>query len=260
MVAVRLYIGAIFGKRERVNAASWVLFAGVAGLAVGSFVATLALRWPRGENLGGRSHCDQCGAQLSAIELLPLLGWALRRGRCRHCGGAIDPRHPLSELAGAGIGALAMLAAPGPAGLAGALFGWWLLALILLDLDQHWLPDRLTLPLLALGLWLGQGGWQQRAAGAAAGAALLWLLRAAYRWRRGSDGLGLGDVKLLAALGAWLGAMWLGPLLALAAALGLLLALTGERPLRRDLPVAFGACLAGVAFPLWLLAQTLRPF
>lgn len=235
----------------------WAPTGALLGLVVGSFVATLAIRWPRGEATSGRSHCDGCGRMLRAVELVPLLSFLWRRGRCGSCGHAIDRRHPLIEATAAGIGLLAFLAAPGWHGLAGALLGWALLALLALDCSDRWLPDRITLPLLALGLLVGVGDFQGRLLGALAGGGGLLAIALAYRAVRGHDGMGLGDVKLLAALGAWLG-LWALPLLLLAATL-LGLAIAGIRhlsgdPVHRHSELPFGACLAAAAFPLWLWA------
>lgn len=220
----------------------------------GSFLATLVIRWPAGRPLSGRSHCDSCGARLSPAELVPLISWAMSGGRCRHCGAAIPAVHPAIELASAMVGALALLVDPSPAGLAGALMGWILIALLALDLGHLWLPDRLTLPLLGLGLIFGAGTFADRLLGAALGGGALLVMGFLYRRLRGRDGLGLGDVKLMAALGSWLSPAMLGPLLLLAALAGL--ALAGVRSRRgggdMSVPVPFGACLALAAFPLWL--------
>jgi leader peptidase (prepilin peptidase)/N-methyltransferase len=160
------------------------------------------------------------------------------------------------ELAAGALGALALLANPSPAGFAGALFGWILLALLALDLAHLWLPDRLTLPLLGLGLAFGAGTLTDRLIGAAIGGGGALAIALAYRSLRGRDGLGLGDVKLMAALGAWLSAAMLAPLLLLSALAGLALAAVRARRAGgggTD-PVPFGACLALAAFPLWLAA------
>lgn len=235
----------------------WLILGGLSGLVAGSFLATLVVRWPEGRGLGGRSMCDHCGRRLGVFELVPLLSWALAHGRCRSCGGTIDARHPIIELTAAAIGMLAMAAAPGPQGLAGAVMGWALLALIALDTAHHWLPDRLTLPLLGAGLVLGPGILADRLLGAAIAGGGLLALALGYRALRGRDGLGLGDVKLGAALGAWLGPLLLGPLLLLAAVIGLLLVGLGAlrgRPVSSTDAVPFGACMAAAAFPLWLFA------
>lgn len=248
----------------------WPILGGCLGLVAGSFLATLVVRWPAGGRLSGRSRCDSCGAVLSVAELVPLLSWALSGGRCRHCSAPIPAVHPTMEVAAAAVGALALLVAPSPMGLAGALFGWILLALLALDLSHMWLPDRLTLPLIGLGLVFGLGTPAERLLGALIGGGGFLLLALAYRAVRGRDGLGLGDAKLMAGLGAWLSPPLIGPLILLSALLGLALVLVraaraqggsteaganraGDSVLSE--PVPFGACLAAAAFPLWLAGQ-----
>lgn len=233
----------------------------ILGAIAGSFAATLIIRWPRGERIGGRSRCDGCGATLGALDLVPLLSFAARRGRCRRCGAPIDRRHPGVELAAAAIGTIAFAAHGPAAGLATALFGWWLLALAWLDAEHHWLPDALTLPLVPLGLGvalLGIGAPPlDRIVGAAAGGATLWALAFAYRRLRGREGLGGGDPKLLAGIGAWLGWMELPFVLLAAALLGLAAAaIAGLRggTVTRTTPLPFGTLLALAAWPLWLLS------
>ena len=237
----------------------WPSLGALLGLVAGSFLATLVIRWPEGQPLSGRSRCDSCGAGVAWADLVPLLGWLALKGRCRACGAAIDPRHPLFELMAAAIGLLAMLAVPGPQGLWGAVLGWVLLALLALDLQHYWLPDRLTLPLLALGLAGGMGTLPERLLGAATGGGGLLLLALLYRWLRGREGLGLGDVKLMAALGAWLSLGLLGPLLLAASVAGLAFAAVSRwRRTAEDggvMRVPFGACLALAGFPMWLAAN-----
>ncbi len=248
--------------------ALWPALGAVTGLIAGSFLATLVLRWPRGDSLGGRSRCDSCDAQLSVADLVPLVSFVLARGRCRHCGARIDWRHPAIELAAAMIGAMALLVMPGPAGFSGALLGWMLLALLVLDAENFWLPDALTMPLLGLGLLLGPATVAERLLGAAIGGGSFLAIALLYKALRGREGLGLGDVKLMAALGAWLSPVLIGPLILLAALMGLVLA--GGNALRKpsaDAPpdpakgepqrVAFGACLAAAGFPMWLAANGL---
>lgn len=230
------------------------LFGGLLGLVAGSFLATLVVRWPRGESILGRSHCDGCGRQLRAAELVPALSWAVLGGRCQGCDSVIDRRHIRFELAAALIGVVALLAAPNLAGLGGALLGWLLLALLALDTEHYWLPDRLTLPLLTFGIAFGAGPLTDRLLGAALAGGLLLALACGYRLWKGRHGLGLGDVKLAAALGAWLGPLLVGPLLGLAALLGLFLAIVQGR-LSADTRIPFGACLAAAGFPLWLLVS-----
>jgi leader peptidase (prepilin peptidase)/N-methyltransferase len=244
------------------NAFVWPILGGLLGLVAGSFLATLVLRWPRGASLSGRSRCDGCGVTLGPADLVPLLSFARLKGRCRSCGTAIDSRHPAIEAAAAAIGILALAAVPGPEGLTGALLGWVLLACLVLDLEHFWLPDALTLPLLALGLLLGPAPLADRLLGAALGGGGLLAIALAFRALTGRDGLGMGDAKLMAALGAWLSPAFLPPLLLVAALAGL--AFAGVRSLRRpagespgdaEVRVPFGACLAVAGFPLWLAAS-----
>lgn len=243
----------------------------VAGLLLGSFIAALTLRWPAGRSIvrasstaGGsihfaRSQCDSCGTTLTARDLVPVFSFSLLRGRCRHCAAAIAPRHLWIELAAAGIGALALGLHPGLPGIAGALFGWGLLALAILDAEHFWLPDRLVLPLLVSGLlaaaWLAPP-LPERLIGAASGYASLALIALAYHAATGRKGLGGGDPKLFAAIGAWLGWQLLPFVLLLAATLGLLLAAIHAargRAIGRQTRVPLGALLAIAAWPLWLL-------
>lgn len=230
------------------------LFGALLGLVAGSFLATLVLRWPSGRSLAGRSACDHCGTVLRPRDLVPLWSFLWRRGRCRACGGAIAPLHPGMEVTAALIGAAALAAAPGIDGLLGALFGWSLLALAVLDHRHFWLPDRLTLPLLALGLVAGPAPFPQRALAAALLGGALLALHFGHRAWRGRDGMGLGDVKLGAALGAWLSPLLLPPLMLSASLLGLLVA--ARRP--RGSAIPFGACLAVAAWGLWLWAALYR--
>jgi len=229
----------------------WPLLGALAGLAIGSFLATVALRWPAGRSIAGRSSCDSCGMALGAADLVPLLSWVRTRGRCRYCGAAIDRRHPAMEAAAALVGLLALLAVPGPAGLVGALFGWGLLLLLLLDLDHYWLPDPVVMPLLLVGLVAGPAPLADRLLTAALLGGGLLLLRLGFEALTGREGLGLGDVKLGAAIGAWLSPVVIGPFLLLSALVGLWLAWILRR--RGDArPVPFGSAMAVAAFPLWL--------
>ncbi|WP_408015288.1 prepilin peptidase [Sandaracinobacteroides hominis] len=240
----------------------WPILGGLFGLVAGSFLATLVLRWPEGRPLSGRSACDSCGATLAPRDLVPLLSWLVLRGRCRRCGASIDTTHPLIELACATAGVLALVALPGPQGFAGALLGSLLVALIALDIRHFWLPDALTLPLLAFGLLLGPSPFPDRLLGAAIGSGALLAIALAFRWLRGREGMGMGDIKLMAALGAWLSPAHLPPLLLLAALIGLGMAgvsrLRGRR-LDSATRIPFGACLAAAAFPLWLLIAATSP-
>jgi leader peptidase (prepilin peptidase)/N-methyltransferase len=238
----------------------WPVALGLLGAVLGSFIATLVIRWPEGRSvLKGRSHCDACDVALGPRDLVPLLSAALARGQCRSCAAVIDPRHWQIELAALGIGVLSGLAVPGYAGLAGAIFGWLLLALAALDIAEFWLPDRLTLALALAGLLAGLAGiepsFTDRLIGGVAGFAALWLIGFAYKHLRGREGLGGGDPKLLGAIGLWLGWQMLPAVLLLAALTGLsfvLIGMVAGRAAKLDDRMPFGALLAIAAYPAWL--------
>ena len=233
------------------------------GAIVGSFLAVLLMRWPRGDSaVRGRSRCDACGEPLRALELVPILSYIVVRGRCRRCGARIDERHLLIELGAAFVGLVAFVVHPGPLGLATALFGWWLLITAALDAEHQWLPDSLTLPLIPAGLVAAAAGagpeFVPRLIGAAAGFLVLWTIALAYRRVRGREGLGGGDPKLLAGLGAWLGWQQLPFVLLGAGLLGLaallLARLRGARISATDrLPL--GTLMAVAAWPIWLMIE-----
>lgn len=238
-----------------------IALAGLIGLVLGSFIATLVLRWPAGRSVLGRSQCDGCGRALGARDLVPLLSAIASRGRCRMCGAPIDGFHWRVELGSAliGGGALALLA--GTAGWLWALFGWLLLPLALLDARHFWLPDRLGALLAVVGLLLAGplfgANLFDRWIGALAGGAALALLAWTYRRMRGVDGMGGGDPKLVAAIGCWTGWQALPLLLLLASAGGIGWALSvqqkGDRPLA-ERRVPFGVFLCAAAFaavPVW---------
>jgi leader peptidase (prepilin peptidase) / N-methyltransferase len=235
----------------------WPILLGVLGLVFGSFIATLALRWPEGRSaLAGRSACDRCGTGLRWFELAPVLSFAVQRGRCRRCGGRIDRFHLAIELLGGVVGVSAGLAAPGVEGAAGAGFGWLLLALGAVDARVYWLPDPLVAALavagLASALVVREPGLVERLAGGAAGYGALSLAALAYARVRGRMGLGGGDPKLFGAIGLWLGWRALAPVMLAAALAGLAVALT--RGMRGDERLPLGSLLAAAAFLWWLVS------
>lgn len=229
------------------------------GLVVGSFVALLTWRLPRGRAPTGRSVCDACGARLGAADLVPVFSFLWQRGRCRHCGAAIASRNLVIEIAAGVIGAALLWRFPQPEGLVVALAGWWLLALIVLDVEEYWLPDVLVLPFCGVALLVPGPLLPERLWGAGLGLGGLWLIGALYRWRTGRDGLGGGDPKLLGALGLLHG-VWSLPFLITGASL-LGLALAGWDRVRGRTIVAttrlpFGALLAAMALLLlWVGPQ-----
>jgi leader peptidase (prepilin peptidase)/N-methyltransferase len=200
--------------------------AGLVGLAFGSFLNVVITRLPRGERIwAGRSHCPQCHAAICWYDNIPLLSYLRLKGRCRSCGAPIPLRYPLVESA-AGLLALALwgrfpysplLVAYGPFALA-------LLALSVIDLECRLLPDAITLPGLGLGLGLALVLPHLSFLGAAVGALLgglsLYVVGWLYEKIKGRQGLGGGDVKLLAMIGAFLGATALPLVIFLSAALG----------------------------------------
>ncbi|PJG49167.1 prepilin peptidase [Sphingobium sp. LB126] len=238
------------------------LLGGIAGAIAGSFLATLILRWPQGRGVArGRSACDGCGRVLGAVDLIPLVSALAQRGRCRTCGAAIDPLHGRIEAGCAIVGALALGFAPDLGGIGWALLGWLLLTLAVLDKRHLWLPDALTLPLaflgFTIGLWSTDAGMGDRVIGAAVGYLALLCVALGYRRLRGREGLGLGDAKLLGALGAWFGWQALPFIVLLAASLGLLAVLAAMavgRAVDARTQVPLGTFLAVAAVPGWWLS------
>ncbi|WP_331044341.1 prepilin peptidase [Sphingomonas sp.] len=246
---------------------AWGAGLAILGAIVGSFVAALVVRWPAGRSvMRGRSACDACGATVRARDLVPVASGLVLRGRCRDCGAMIDPVHAWVELAAAVVGAVAGALAAGPVALAGAVFGWLLLALAMLDLRHWWLPDRLTATLALAGIAAALAGVSpdlgERLIGGAAGFVALWSIAAGYRKWRGRDGMGGGDPKMLGAIGLWLGWRMLPAVLLMASVVGLgwvaWQAARGRR-LAADDAVPFGVLLAVAAYPAWLVMIASTP-
>jgi leader peptidase (prepilin peptidase)/N-methyltransferase len=232
----------------------------ILGAIIGSFLATAAIRWPAGRQVTrGRSACDHCGRTLGPIDLVPIAGFLVRRGRCAFCGGEIDRRHFMVEVAAALIGLASFAVAPGPIGVGGALFGWMLLLLGVLDVEHFWLPDRLTLLLALLGIAAGAAGLppfpNDRLIGMLVGFAGLWLVGALYKALRRREGLGGADPKLCGAIGAWLGWGALPYVLLLAGLVGIGAVLTARvrgEAVSATMRVPLGALMAVAAWPIWL--------
>lgn len=242
-------------------------FAGfLLGLIFGSFLAALITRWPDGRSvLRGRSVCDGCDRVLKAWELVPILSALTCGGRCRTCGAAIDPLHWRMEIACGVLGAVAAWLVPMPFALGWMALAWILLALAVLDARHYWLPDALTLPLAGLGLmiapWVTGVTLTDAILGAVVGYGALLLVALGYRRFRGREGLGLGDAKLLGALGGWFGWQAL-PFILLAASLSGLLwalaqAMTGKGGLAADKMLPLGTFLCMAAIPGAIVARSL---
>ncbi|RKT25120.1 leader peptidase (prepilin peptidase)/N-methyltransferase [Paraburkholderia sp. RAU2J] len=207
-----------------------------------------------------RSACPHCGHVLRAWENLPVLSYVLLRGRCSACHAHVSLRYPLLEIASAAFaaGALALF---GPTTTALAAFGLCaaLLAMSAIDIDTHLLPDSMTLPLLWTGLIVNFNGMfaslHDAVLGAIFGYLVLWAVHWLFRLVRGVEGMGYGDFKLLAALGAWLGWAALPQIVLIAAVTGAVvgLAATWRGRMRFEEPLPFGPFLAaGGALTLFL--------
>jgi leader peptidase (prepilin peptidase)/N-methyltransferase len=227
---------------------------------VGSFLGVVIERLPAGRSIVfGRSTCDHCGETLTARDLIPLVSYAARGGRCR-CGRVtLSWFHPGIELAALAVALSAALVLSGWLLWASLGLGWSLLTLAANDRREFVLPDILTLPLIPSGLvvaWaIDPGLLGGHALGALAGFASLALIASAYRRLRGREGLGLGDAKLLAAAGAWLGWQGLPSVVLIAAIAALALALAtafGGGKLAWTSRIAFGPHLALAFWLVWL--------
>jgi leader peptidase (prepilin peptidase)/N-methyltransferase len=250
------------------------VFSGVLGLLVGSFLNVVIYRLPRmmerewqcqcaelhgkempqGENFSlvrPRSRCPGCGHAISALENIPLLSWLLLRGKCSACQMPISVRYPLVE---ALTGLLSAFAAAhfgfGWSAFGAILLVWALIALSFIDFDTTFLPDAITLPLLWCGLLFNLGNvytdLSSAVVGAAAGYLSLWSVYWAFKLLTGKEGMGYGDFKLLAALGAWLGWQMLPLIVLLSSVVGAVVGIALILLTRhgRNIPIPFGPYLA----------------
>ncbi len=209
-----------------------------------------------------RSTCPACHQPIRAIHNVPIVSYLWLRGRCAHCHTRISARYPIVELlTGLLTAVVAWRFGYGATAACAALVTWFLIALAAIDLDHQLLPDLLTLPLLWLGLLASLGGWAlsghslpvapaNAILGAAIGYLALWSIYHAFRLLTGKEGMGYGDFKLLAALGAWMGLQMLVPIVLLAAVVG---AVTGgllilTRQHQRGTPIPFGPFLAAAGW------------
>jgi len=198
-----------------------------------------------------RSACPACGHMITALENVPVVSWLALRGKCSACKAPISPRYPIIEITGALLAVAAIVAFGATAkGAAACVLLWTLLALTMIDADTQYLPDDLTLPLLWAGLLVNLGGvftpLSSAVIGAVAGYLTLWSIYWLFKLIRGKEGMGYGDFKLLAALGAWLGWTMLPLIVLLSSAVGAVigLALIAFKGRDHELPIPFGPYLA----------------
>ena len=251
-------------------------FLAVLGLLVGSFLNVVIHRIPlmmerdwkieSAEVLGvtidepapitlslPRSRCPSCGHEITWYENIPVLSYLWLRGRCSACKTPISARYPAIELTtGLLFGACGWHFGAQPSTLLWCGLAATLIALAFIDLDTQYLPDSLTLPLLWAGITASALGWtpvplKASIWGAVAGYLSLWFVHHAYRLIRKQEGLGMGDFKLLAALGAWMGWQLIPSIILLSSAVGAVvgIAMITLRGHDRSVPIPFGPYLAG---------------
>ena len=249
--------------------AEWAALGAVAallfGLLVGSFVNVLVHRLPRGESVvSPGSHCPACGEPIRAYDNVPVISWLVLRGRCRCCRAPIALRYPAVELANGLLWALVFLRARDRAELAsGAFLVSACLALLAIDAEFQILPDKITLTGIAVGIALSFFGGTRGPVGAVAGAALggggLLLVAFLYQRIAGQEGMGLGDVKMLAMIGAFLGPAGVLVTILLASVSGSVvgLALIAARRGDRRMRLPFGVFLAIGAVAAFFLGDAL---
>ena len=263
------------------NPAVFAAVAAVFGLVIGSFLNVVIHRLPQmlerqwraqcaelnghppkdeGERISlvrPRSRCPSCSAQIRAIHNIPVLSYLALGGRCASCKAPISLRYPFVELATAiASGVVAWHFGFGWQAAFALTFSWYLIALTAIDLDRQLLPDVLTMPLLWIGLLAslvpvaGMTSPRDALIGAAAGYLILWIVFQLFRLVTGKEGMGYGDFKLFAAIGAWLGWQMLPLVLLLSAVVGAAVGLTLILLRRhgRDVPISFGPYLAGAGW------------
>ncbi len=261
----------------------WLVVGVLVGLVVGSFLNVVILRLPKmmirewrhdakacleeysdstyDEKVGllfPASRCPSCKTPIKPWQNIPILSYLMLRGRCGHCSIKISPRYPIVEaITGLMTFCTLWFAGVNQLGIALVLLTWVLIALTVIDLDYQLLPDQLTLPLLWLGLIINtQNGFvtlNEAVLGAAAGYLSLWSVYWGFKLLTGKEGMGYGDFKLLAALGAWLGWKMLPVIILLSSLVGALVGLSMMVALGRDknIPIPFGPYLAAAG---WIAA------
>jgi leader peptidase (prepilin peptidase)/N-methyltransferase len=278
-------------ENSLIPADGWWLLAMFIGLCVGSFLNVVVYRFPRiferdmrreaAEILESepcaepappqynlalpRSACPHCGHGITAVENFPVVSWLWLRGRCAGCKAPISPRYPIVEAVTAAMTVLAIwVFGMNAAGFAAVVLTWWLIPLALIDADTYYLPDSMTLPLLWLGLLVNTQGvltdLPSAVWGAIAGYLSLWTVFQLFKLVTGKEGMGFGDFKLLAALGAWLGWQSLPTIVILSSLVGAVvgIALIAFAGRDRARPIPFGPYLAAAGWLAMLWGDDLR--
>jgi leader peptidase (prepilin peptidase) / N-methyltransferase len=270
--------------------AHWLIYSAVLGLCVGSFLNVIihrlpimmeraweadlaqaqgqeASKQPRFDLISPRSHCPACKTPLRWWQNIPVISYIALRGKCAHCASPISMRYPVVEVLTAGLFlSVALMNPPGWNGLATMGFVACLLALAAIDLDTYLLPDDITLPLMWAGLMVnmtvGNVPLESAVLGAALGYTLLWAIYQLFKLATGKEGMGYGDFKLLAAMGAWLGAPALFSIILFSSVFGIFFGLviqtvrgnktTDAFPFGPSLVMGAFAWLAGFDLMKWL--------
>ncbi|MBP1207007.1 leader peptidase (prepilin peptidase)/N-methyltransferase [Duganella sp. 1411] len=266
------------------------LIAGLFGLLIGSFLNVVIHRLPKmmqreSDNycaveagkeevhtgrynlMVPRSACPHCHHQITALENIPVVSYLVLRGKCSNCKAPISPRYPAIELLTGVLSALLVWKlGTGWQGLGGLFFLYSLVALTFIDADTQLLPDDLTYPLIWAGLLLNVNGTfvplRDAVIGAAAGYLALWTIYWAYKLVRGREGMGYGDFKLLAALGAWMGWTTLPAIVLMASLVGAVVGIALMVVNRRgfDYQIPFGPYLAAAGLITFLYREPLTEF
>lgn len=266
------------------------LIAGLFGLLIGSFLNVVIHRLPKmmqreSDNycaveagkqevhterynlMVPRSACPHCHHQITAMENIPVVSYLVLRGKCSNCKAPISPRYPAIELLTGVLSALVVWKlGTGWQGLGGLFFLYFLVALTFIDADTQLLPDDLTYPLIWAGLLINLNGTyvslHDAVVGAAAGYLALWTIYWVYKLVRGREGMGYGDFKLLAALGAWMGWATLPAIVLMASLVGAVVGIALMVANRRgfDYQIPFGPYLAAAGLITFLYREPLTAF
>ncbi|WP_373018847.1 A24 family peptidase [Thiomicrorhabdus sp.] len=246
---------------EQLSLTQLLIFSALFGLIIGSFISMLSWRMPRilmmdeseqlkSISLGG-SKCPNCDVRLPWFRLIPLFSWLWTKGRCHNCKANISARYPLIEVSTALATTLVMWHFGATTlGFAALIFTWILITISVIDIEHQLILDNLSLPLLWIGLLFNTQGFFTSTSdaiwGAAIGYLLLWVLFHSFKFLTGKEGMGYGDFKLLAALGAWFGLAAIPQIILIASVTSLIIGVGGVLLKLRDYssPLAFGPFLA----------------